>query len=545
MPAVSESSEMNSSLLRARRQALRSLPHLAVLGLASGVANAVLIFAISACLGGASIEAEADRFFIAAAVYLWTRRAVEKRLIESGSDIVFDMRIELLSDLLSRPLLEFENADRGRLHSLICEDTVTLGNAVNVVVGIVTSGITTAAVFAYLFTLDFTLAALTSATILCIAWSYGRRSQTAKVMMHAARASWDVYVGHIQDAFDGFKELALNSERRECFEQSARRQCEQYRADSDHARYSLLDAFLHGESLLLGALAAATFVLPFLFGLSTASRTGFVVALLYLIGPVRSLLSLIPAAIQAKVAWRRLASLPASRDQIDGVRPAPSAGTVGTLELVDVRFQYPESGGYAASVGPVSLRLGAGEKLFIAGGNGSGKTTLAKVICGLYPPSSGRVMVDGKPVTAGEDSGFFAVTFNPCFVFRHEHRGGGDPREASQMWLRFELPRYGTDEPLAVNQLSSGQRKRVAIGDAILQKRSILIFDEPAADQAPEFRSYFYDTLLRDLTAAGKIVIVITHDQAYFHLADQLLSLDVGRVVSQFQMRGELSASGR
>jgi putative ATP-binding cassette transporter len=282
-----------------------------------------------------------------------------------------------------------------------------------------------------------------------------------------------------------------------------------------------------------------------LFGLSTASRTGFVVALLYLIGPVRSLLSLIPAAIQAKVAWRRLSSLPAGDDPFGGVRPGVACGTVGSLELVDVRFQYPESGGYSASVGPVSLRLRAGEMLFISGGNGSGKTTLAKVICGLYPASSGRVVVDGIPVAAGEDNGLFAVTFNPCFVFRHEYRGGGDPRETSEMWARFELPRYGTNEPLAVNQLSSGQRKRVAIGEALLQKRPILIFDEPAADQAPGFRSYFYDTLLRELTAAGKIVIVITHDQAYFHLADQLLSLDLGQVAKQSQMREELSASGR
>src|SRR4029077_10583080 len=79
--------------------------------------------------------------------------------------------------------------------------------------------------------------------------------------------------------------------------------------------------------------------------------------------------------------------------------------------------------------------------------------------------------------------------------------------------------------------LSQGQRKRLALLNAYLEDRPLYLFDEWAADQDPAFKEVFYRRLLPQLKAAGKTVVVISHDDRYFDLADRIVRLDEGRVV--------------
>ena len=66
---------------------------------------------------------------------------------------------------------------------------------------------------------------------------------------------------------------------------------------------------------------------------------------------------------------------------------------------------------------------------------------------------------------------------------------------------------------------------------ACLEGRPVIIFDEWAADQDPAFREVFYCELLPELRAQGKTLLVISHDDRYFHLADQLIKLERGQIV--------------
>ena len=80
--------------------------------------------------------------------------------------------------------------------------------------------------------------------------------------------------------------------------------------------------------------------------------------------------------------------------------------------------------------------------------------------------------------------------------------------------------------------LSTGQRKRLALVSSYLEDRPIYLFDEWAADQDPAFKHVFYTELLPELKARGKTVIVITHDDAYFHCADRVVKLEDGHLHS-------------
>jgi putative pyoverdin transport system ATP-binding/permease protein len=86
------------------------------------------------------------------------------------------------------------------------------------------------------------------------------------------------------------------------------------------------------------------------------------------------------------------------------------------------------------------------------------------------------------------------------------------------------------DGVLSTTNLSQGQRKRLALLTAYLEDRPIYLFDEWASDQEPLFRDLFYKQILVKLKERGKTVIVITHDDRYFHLADHMIKLEYGKV---------------
>jgi putative ATP-binding cassette transporter len=82
----------------------------------------------------------------------------------------------------------------------------------------------------------------------------------------------------------------------------------------------------------------------------------------------------------------------------------------------------------------------------------------------------------------------------------------------------------------STTQLSSGQRKRLALLCAYLEDRPFYLFDEWASDQDPLFKDVFYTQLLPELRSRAKAVLVITHDDRYFPLADRLIRLDYGKI---------------
>jgi putative ATP-binding cassette transporter len=86
------------------------------------------------------------------------------------------------------------------------------------------------------------------------------------------------------------------------------------------------------------------------------------------------------------------------------------------------------------------------------------------------------------------------------------------------------------DRKFSTLNLSQGQRKRLALLTSYLEDRSIYIFDEWAADQDPMFKEIFYHQILADLKKLGKTIIVITHDDRYFDVADRIIKLDRGQL---------------
>jgi putative pyoverdin transport system ATP-binding/permease protein len=107
-----------------------------------------------------------------------------------------------------------------------------------------------------------------------------------------------------------------------------------------------------------------------------------------------------------------------------------------------------------------------------------------------------------------------------------------DPARIDRLLERLDMQHKVTvrDGAFSTIDLSTGQRKRLAFVVAELEDKPVIVLDEWAADQDPHFRRIFYEELLPDLKARGKIVICVTHDDRWFHLADRIYHMNEGRI---------------
>lgn len=212
--------------------------------------------------------------------------------------------------------------------------------------------------------------------------------------------------------------------------------------------------------------------------------------------------------------------------------PVPVHQRFDSLVLRRVVFDYggDDDGGFC--LGPVDLELHPGEVVFIVGGNGSSKSTLLKVLSGLYPVSSGSILLDERPVAPADFRGLFGAVFVDFHLFERLYGVPEvDPAQVAELLARLDLTHKTelVDGRFSQTRLSTGQRKRLAMIATLLEDRPVLVFDEWTTDRDPEFRAFFYRELLPALKARGKTVIAVSHDDRFFDTADQLIKLEFGR----------------
>jgi len=275
--------------------------------------------------------------------------------------------------------------------------------------------------------------------------------------------------------------------------------------------------------------------------------TGFVLVLLYMKGPLEHVVGYLPIVGKAKIAFARISELSERFSSPEphllmGDSEAPQA-VVHSLELREVRYSPPPvEGSEPFHLGPINLNIKQGDIVFIVGENGCGKTTLIKLLLGLYQPQSGEIRLNGEAVTdrARDDyRQLFTTVFADYYLFDDLVQGnaGKSLDVATQYLNRLEIAHKVSvkDGAFTTTDLSTGQRKRLALVNAWLEERPVLVFDEWAADQDPAFRRIFYTELLPDLKRLGKTIIVISHDDRYFDIADQLVRMKAGRVLTELQ----------
>ncbi len=299
------------------------------------------------------------------------------------------------------------------------------------------------------------------------------------------------------------------------------------------------------QAFIYVILGAIVFVLPRLHPAISDKIVGTTTAMLFAIGPLSSLVSMLPVFGKVDIAIKNIYGLEAELDlkvNPDEVQPVNGENRFNyfrQIELKGLFFRYENGDSSEAfSVGPIDLTIKRGEVLFIIGGNGCGKTTFLKALTMLYRPMEGSIKVDGSTVNNSnyvEYRELYSAIFYDFHLFEKLYGlENVDPKRVGDLLslMQIENKTQFVDNGFTRLDLSTGQRKRLAMIVTYLEDKPIYIFDEWAADQDPQFKKFFYNDLLKKLKAEGKTVIAVSHDDRFFHCADRVIKMEFGKIIN-------------
>ena len=214
-----------------------------------------------------------------------------------------------------------------------------------------------------------------------------------------------------------------------------------------------------------------------------------------------------------------------------------SAGSLA-LERITRRF------GEHVAVNEISFEVPAGELLALIGASGSGKTTTLRIAAGYETPDSGRVLLDGRDITAlPPQKRGFGMVFQHYALFPHmsvgENVGFGLEARGTEKRLREEsaekaLSAVGLENSRSrtIQSLSGGEQQRVALARALVIEPKVLLMDEPLSNLDPTLRQSTRDELRSMLHRVGVPALFVTHDQEdAFAIADRIALIRKGKLL--------------
>jgi putative ATP-binding cassette transporter len=556
-------------------------------GLVSGLANTYLLVQIRNVLShGVNHGLNIVPFAVTGLVALVGSLISQVLLIRLTQDAIYHLRAQLSSAVMSAPLERLERLGGHRLLATLTEDVRALSQAMAALPHVCVDVVTIVGCLAFLAVVSGPIFAVTVAGTAVSIVGVELFMRRVRHLFSEARENEDTLLGSFQSVTTGVKELKLHRGRRHDFMHRHLLGSAAALRDQNVAAGSRLSvAHGYGRLLQLLTMVVVLFVVAAALHLPPHVIVTYVLVTIFLAMPMQNFTARIPDLLRGDVALAKIRAMNLSMRTTGDEEHLPyvdrPAATEARLELTNVSYTYrdelvpqppqgpgsrlgcpPQGGthpwrpGRGANthlplpppravdgersgfhLGPLDLVFEPGQITFVVGGNGSGKSTLAKLLTGLYAPERGSVTLNGEKIGRNNVEWFrqnCAAVFTDFHLFE-DYLGFDRPGiddEVSHYLRELQLSHTVTvhEGRLSTVDLSQGQRKRLALLTALLEDRPIYVFDEWAADQEPRFRDVFYTEILTDLKRRGRTVIVITHDDRYFHCADQIVKLDFGQV---------------
>ncbi len=465
-------------------------------------------------------------------------------LLRISTRAMVKMRMGLCRQILASPLRQVESHGAPRLMATLTEDILAVSDTLAQVPLLCINIAVIAACVTYLFWLSWPLALGFVVLFALGVVTYELIEKRTRGYLAQGREKWDELIGIYNTLIYGNKELKLHRRRRRAFISEELRptaKTMEKLAFSWHKIFAIAAGY--GQIFYFVLIGAIIFAAPRLGSFEQEVLVGFTLLTIYLSGPISLIVGLFPGFQRASVSLQKIESLGLSLSAGDHpdeeASELPLVQPFSGLEVVDLRYVYREVEEDAAfTLGPINLKLHPGEITFITGGNGSGKSSFARLLTGLYVPESGAILFNGHTVT-DENRDHYRQHYSVVFSDYHLFEGllgllSDDLSDRVATYLeRLQLTDKVkvVDGKFSTTKLSQGQRKRLALLTAFVEDRPIYLFDEWAADQDPSFKKVFYHQILPDLKAANKTVLVISHDEHFYHVADRVIKFEDGVVI--------------
>jgi putative ATP-binding cassette transporter len=445
-----------------------------------------------------------------------------------------------MGEVLKADLLTLQKIGPPHILTILSRDTLTISQGATMFVPTCQAAAMLFFSITYLFFMSFAAGLVTLIFGLSVIVYFSRSFSTTHAMLTDAWAEEGQAADQIADFLAGFKEIKMNSAR--AFDISG-----DIIASSRHvadvksrALVHLSDGFASIQVMIYVLVGVTIFIVPVIASDFSGNVVAVATTVLFIAGSLTGVITSLPLLSQANTAAEEVNRFMHELEQINKPSLAESdyvESTVQNITVDNVAYRFAGKPGAKPFVlGPISCQFEAGNVYFVRGGNGSGKTSFIRILTGLIAPDSGRILLNGVEVDAAHSQAYrdlFSAIYSDFHLFRKLYGMYDTTDEEVEAWIKkLEIPERVkfSNHTFSDLNLSTGQKKRIALIVSVLEKRPVIILDEWASDQDPEFRKFFYEKIIPELRAKDKIVIAITHDDHYFHLADHLLMIDQGKL---------------
>jgi putative pyoverdin transport system ATP-binding/permease protein len=458
-------------------------------------------------------------------------------LTSVSMDAASSLRVDMYGRIARAPLAALERVGSARLITALTSDLPRIVAGAQLFPALLTGTVSLIGVLGFLFYLNtevcwFVLKCIVFGIITYqIPIVFGSR-----YLVRAGKRN-DALQESIQGLIRGFKELKLNDEKRQVYFETTLLANESALLHAQKTATTVLSiAGNYGEALSFFVIGIVSFIFVNYHAVSNQTLIGVVMALLYITGPIALILNAIPQIRMSSVSLGRIVALSSELPYEDAEPSTSMPEAWESLRFEGVTYQYDLKDDVAGfKVGPLDLSLRKNEITFIVGGNGSGKSTLSKLLTLHYHATSGRIYF-GDTLITGETINTYrqvvVALYSDYYLFERILSANPAQDEVDRYLRLLELDKKVTyrDGKFSTLSLSDGQRRRMALLAAFVEDAELYLFDEWAADQDPVFKQTFYHEILPSLKAKGKAVVVVTHDDRYFHVADKIIVMAEGRV---------------
>lgn len=452
--------------------------------------------------------------------------------------ITNEMRLKMISNLLKAQPNFIDQHQHGAIYHILTTDVGILSNFLTTVLNLMPAIIFLLIAVPQLFYYStvagfFALLVMAGGTFAY----YYQQKLLAKLNADARQLDVD-YFEQVSEGLSGIRELRLHLPRRSNFHAQIRGVLEKLRGVLLQVKkiYEIGELATNGLKFVL--FGGIVFLVPYLVKTEATVTFQLLTFVLFSLIPFEQIVSSYPSFIAAIVTFWRIKDLNTkleTYERIQEVVPAnvPTFSAIEARELVASHHSRERSG---FVLGPIDFRLNRGEVVFFVGHNGSGKTTFMNVLAGLLDIDEGELLVDGKKLDP-DDMATYRARISSVFTHYHVFREMHGLESVQKEQADAAIARVGLTGLTAIENgkvtrldLSAGQKRRLALAIVLLENRDFLILDEFVADQDPQQREYFFRSLLPQLKAEGKTVIVSTHDLHWMDCADRVYQFDQGKM---------------
>jgi putative ATP-binding cassette transporter len=477
--------------------------------------------------------------------FVWCRKGLSYIIIKFSQQVFWKLRSEVLHTLLSANFYQITQR-KGKIYASLVQDVGVLTGFSLSIINFLSALVMTVGCLVYLGMQSTSLLLMTLGVSVLGTVVYWIGVYFNNKKLKYSRELEDGFMRNLIHVLDGFREIHMNPRiGHDIYDHKIRKISNESYLNNTTAFANFLNVQIIGEVLFYSLIASILFFSSYFLNDSAESIVKYIFILLYLLGGINSLMLIIPQIVNVRIAVNKINQLrqDLQTETFDNLKETSqlSIAEFNELDMYDISFRYAgteeskeNNNGFA--VGPINFSIKKGETVFIYGGNGSGKTTMINVMLGTLKAHEGSIKYNDIIVDSKNYNNYralFSVVFSDFYLFDELYGFDTIDKDQIDEYLElFELKDKVTfnNQSFSSNQLSTGQRKRLALIVALIRCKPILVLDEWAADQDPVFRKKFYTEIIPLLKDKGYSVIAITHDDKYYHLADKLYKMENGQL---------------